>query len=90
MKKDSERAIETMIGAIKYMIAEEIRKAPFDKTKNGRIIQLPVGRINTFEVEVDGVKYRLKKYGEGKVEKDQIVKVVVPQNDMSNAFFYTI
>ncbi|MEI6296299.1 MAG: hypothetical protein WCO84_01460 [bacterium] len=86
MTKDNESAMRELFEGVAYLIKEEIRKAPYDKTVNGLIL----AEINTslYTVLINGKEYNLPKYGGNTITVNKIAKVMIPQNDMNLAFIF--
>lgn len=83
MSKESE-ALQELMKAIKFFIHEEISKASFDRTLNGRVVSIVDEK--TYKVNVKNNVYELPYYGNGTLVVNDIVKVVIPENNMNNIF----
>ena len=77
-------ALDSILRSIKILVSTGIEKAPYDKTYNGLITQ--INSDGTYNVKVNGKIYVLKLYISRTLVVNQIVKVVFPQNNISNAY----
>lgn len=75
-------AINSLLSGMQYMIEQAVKNCT--QIYNGTIISI---YGNNYTVKVNGNDYVLRPYGEGSYEKNNIVKVFVPQGNMNLAFF---
>lgn len=82
MTKEMTDVIQSIIDGVKYLI--ENSKKNETQIYNGRIIE--VLENNEYKVELNTKQYIFKKYGNNSMQVNDIVKIFVPQNDLSMAF----
>ena len=77
-------ALDAILRSIKILVMNGVDKAAYDKTYNGIITQ--INSDGTYDVKVNTKIYTLKLYITRTLTVNQVVKVVFPQNNPSNAF----
>lgn len=74
--------------SIQGMIDASIKDAPYDKTKNGLVLEVLDGGL--YVVEIDKQKYTFRSVATAPILKNNIVKVVIPENQMSVAYISNV
>lgn len=75
----------SLLKSIQIIASELISKASFDKNKKGIIIQSNTN--NTYSVSIDGNTYNnIKVCGGARFAVNDIVRVIIPQNQMSQMY----
>ena len=77
-------ALSQIIRGVKYIIQTSLNSVT--KNYNGVLIK-PSIKEGYYIVEFNGEKHDIPQYGTGSVETGKIVKVFVPENNMSLAYF---
>jgi len=86
MEDSDMKAIREIANGMEYVASEAIKKAPYDKTRNGKITKVyyetDINTIIGYDFNLDGKEYHLKKeQGKGIIAKENdIVKVHFPCN----------
>lgn len=85
MPKNTDKALDGIIDAIKTIVDGKINEGPFDITKNAKITQ-SLGN-NTYDILLDNNTYRkIKSNGDTSYNVNDVVKVMIPQNNPSLMF----
>ena len=77
-------AEDQILRAIQVVVDAALRKAPFDRTVRGRIIEQISER--TYIVQINGSKYAVPSYGTAAYYENEIVWVCYPENNFDNRF----
>lgn len=84
MTNDVTQAMNAILRSMNIIATNIAKNADGDKTYNGVITQINAN--GTYDVKVNTKVYTLKLYITRTLTVNQIVKVVFPQNNPSNAF----
>lgn len=77
-------AEDQILRAIQVIVDAALRKAPFDRTVRGRIIEQVSDR--TYIVQINGSRYAVPSYGTATYNENEIVWVCYPENNFDNRF----
>lgn len=84
MQAQFQEAINEMLKSIKYLIGQSFKKT----TKCYDAIIIESNADGTWQVKFNGEVHTLKPYGSISPSVGKMVKVIVPQGNMSIAFFF--
>lgn len=81
-----------LIDGIQVLIDRSIKKAKYDKTYTGVIVEIVTKELETktiitgYKVKINQEEYILNHIGAAELKVGQVVHVLLPQNNMVNAF----
>lgn len=73
-----------LIDGVELIIDNAINNAPFVKIRNGVVVK--VNGNDNYTVKMDSKEYSLSIYIPRNLVVNQIIKVVIPDNNMTSAF----
>ena len=73
-----------LIDGVELIIDNAINNAPFVKIRNGVVVK--VNGNDNYTVKMDNKEYSLSIYIPRNLVVNQIIKVVIPDNNMTSAF----
>ena len=77
-------AEDQILRAVQILVDAALRKAPFDRTVRGRVVDKISAR--TYLVEINGSTYAVPSYGTANYNANEIVWVCYPENNFDNKF----
>lgn len=81
---NDDSAIFELMKSIKFIVSSLINKAKFDRTTNGIIRDYKMNGI--YGVDIKGASYDLPSIYPYLLSTGDIVKIIIPENNMSLAF----
>lgn len=73
-----------LIDGVELIVDNAINNAPFVKIRNGVVVK--VNGNDNYTVKIDSKEYSLSIYIPRNLVVNQIIKVVIPDNNMTSAF----